>query len=398
MDRERGLARSQRPHASWDPLVRRRLPAAALLLTLALACARQEEEGRAPASRLQANGSLRLSEQERAALGLIVAPAEEGRLPDVALRYGKVQARPGEEAVVVAPVTARIGQPARVQPGDTVASGAVLLEVAPQLGASERISLGVQGAELSGQIEAARRELETLKAEAERARELAKASFLSAEKLQQAETAVATAQSRLTALLRAQGVQAQGQAGAMPVRSPVAGAVVSLTATLGAVVQPGDELARVVKSGPRWVELSVAPEEPPGVSYEVASGTAWLPARLIAKGGFVAGDGARHDRLEVATSEAAVLLPGAVVSVRLAREERVGIVVPESALVPGVGGEIVYVETADGVFAPRIVQVAARLGGKARLASGLLAAERVVVRGAMALRGEAFRQESGDED
>ncbi|MGZ3460299.1 MAG: efflux RND transporter periplasmic adaptor subunit, partial [Archangium sp.] len=251
------------------------LEPSALLVTLLLVaspgCSRENTQAAVPAPRYQSDGSVHLSSKEREALGLAVAPATKGHLPYVALRYGRVQARPGGDAVVVAPVTARVAEPARVQPGATVAAGAVLLEVEPQLAASERISLGVQGEELAGQIESTRRELETLKAEAARAKELAQASFLSTEKLQQAETSVTTTQARLSALLRAQEVQVQGRTHRMAVRAPVAGTVVSLTVPpLGAVVQPGDELARLVTPGPHWVEVLMPPEEPVADSYEVA--------------------------------------------------------------------------------------------------------------------------------
>ncbi|MGZ3460277.1 MAG: hypothetical protein ACXU86_17445, partial [Archangium sp.] len=131
----------------------------------------------------------------------------------------------------------------------------------------------------------------------------------------------------------------------------------------------------------------------------VAAGRDWVPARLVSRGGVVAAeDGARHDRLEVGAAKTVALLPGAVVAVRLARDDREGILLPESALVPGIGGEVVYVEVSPGVFVPRPVQVAARFGGRVRLASGLSGSEQVVVRGAMALRGEAFRVESPEED
>jgi hypothetical protein len=60
------------------------------------------------------------------------------------------------------------------------------------------------------------------------------------------------------------------------------------------------------------------------------------------------------------------------------------------------GGDVVYVEERPGRFAARVVEVAARLGGRVRLATGLGPGERVVVRGAAALRGEALRGSLGD--
>lgn len=118
-----------------------------------------------------------------------------------------------------------------------------------------------------------------------------------------------------------------------------------------------------------------------------------MPARLVARGGIVGVDGTRRDRLEVDTAQAAALLPGSTVSVRVGVGETRGVLVPESALVPGAGADLVFVETSAGVYAPRSVRVAARFCGKARLATGVAAGTRIVTRGAMSLRGESLRSE-----
>jgi len=68
-------------------------------------------------------------------------------------------------------------------------------------------------------------------------------------------------------------------------------------------------------------------------------------------------------------------------------------VVPETALVPGVEGDTVFVETGPNLYAPRAVDVAARLAGRVRIRSGLKPGERVVVQGVMALQGERLRSQ-----
>jgi cobalt-zinc-cadmium efflux system membrane fusion protein len=102
-------------------------------------------------------------------------------------------------------------------------------------------------------------------------------------------------------------------------------------------------------------------------------------------------DGTRHDRLIVDAPQSVALRPGSSVSVQVARRSVRGVVLPESALVPGVESDTVFVETPPGVFAARPVRVAARYGGKVRLVSGLNAGDRVVTQGAMALQGESVR-------
>ncbi len=340
-------------------------------------------------------GAVRLSEQQQRALGLELVVAREGDLPDVSLRFGRVRARLGEDALVVSPVAGRIDRPAPVALGESLVAGATLLEIVPVLGAGERVSLGVQGAEIEGQIESAARELAARQAEAARDRELAKDQIVSAERLQRAETAVATTRARLDALRRARGLQARGEGGAIALRAPVAGTVVALDAPVGAVVRAGDTLARILRPGPRWVDVAVPPDDLVGTRYEVQVASSFVPARLVSRGAVVEEDGARHDRLELGAEHAARVLPGSTVVVRVAVGPAQGVIVPESALVPGVGEDRVWVAAGDGAFSARAVKVAARFGGQARIAAGLRPGERVVARGAMALRGEEMRRVLG---
>jgi hypothetical protein len=66
-------------------------------------------------------------------------------------------------------------------------------------------------------------------------------------------------------------------------------------------------------------------------------------------------------------------------------------VLPESAVVPGVHQDTVYVETSPGVFAARTVRLAARFGHHVRIADGVAPGEQVVTQGVMGLRGETAR-------
>jgi cobalt-zinc-cadmium efflux system membrane fusion protein len=368
-----------------------------LALGLAACVPRGDDEARpVVAARSEAVGTLRLSAAARAALDLRVDPAAEGALPDTALRFGRVQARLGDETVVVAPVTGRVSVAPGVSLGARVEAGQVLLSLAPVLSAAERMSFRVQGAELAGRVEVAARELADRESAAARARALAPDAVVSRARLQEAETAVAVARAQVAAATQARSAATGGAgAGAVPLCAPGAGTLVSLTVTVGTLVPAGATLARIVRAGPRWIDLSVPPDDASGAGYEVAADGRWLAARLLARGGAVEDDGARHDRLEV---EADDLLPGAVVSVRVARGPSEGVVVPEEAVAPGVGGDVVYVEEAAGEFAARPVRVAARFAGRVRLASGVRAGEPVVVRGAAALRSEALRGALGEGD
>ena len=90
-----------------------RLPC--LLAPLVLVCCGERESEReekalkeAVPERVQPDGTIRVSDADKAALGLVVEPAQEGDLPDIALRYGRTAVRPGEDVLVVAPMAGRV--------------------------------------------------------------------------------------------------------------------------------------------------------------------------------------------------------------------------------------------------------------------------------------------------
>lgn len=340
--------------------------------------------------RVRGDGSIQLTDQDRLALGLVVVPATEAELPQSTLRFGRVLSPLSNESQVVAPVTGRIGRPPVVTLGASVRAGAALLEIVPVLDTPDRISVGTQSAEREGQIEAAERELTRAEADAARARALSP-QVVSAARLQEAETVVATARARLEGLRNAQTAAAQAQTRPVPVTAPMAGTVSAITLEVGALVTKGDVLAEIVREGPVWIELSVPPDDPVGERYDVTTPTGPIAARLLTRGRVTDPDGTRHDRLVVDVPQSAALRPGSSVSVQVARGTARGVVLPESALVPGVESDTVFVEASPGVFAARPVRIAARFRGHVRLASGLKPGERVVTQGAMALQGESMR-------
>jgi hypothetical protein len=63
--------------------------------------------------------------------------------------------------------------------------------------------------------------------------------------------------------------------------------------------------------------------------------------------------------VEVAADSVSRLVPGGSVTVRVAAGAVRGIVVPETALVPGIGRDRVYVASGKGAYSPREVTVAA---------------------------------------
>jgi RND family efflux transporter MFP subunit len=354
--------------------------------------AREARARDATPQRLRPDGSIQLTSADRTALGLETMPAVEGDLPESAVRFGRVASSPANEARIVSPVTGRIARPPFVQLGAAVSVDRPILEIVPTLDTPDRIAVGTQSAERAGQIEAAERELAKAEADAARARTLSP-HVVSAAKLQEAETTLATARARLDALRHARTAADRAQTRAVPVTAPIAGTISAINAEVGALVNRGDVLAQVVRNGPLWIDVFVPPDDPDADRYVVNAVSGSIPARLLARGRVIDADGTRHDRLTVEASQAAALRPGSTVAVQVARGHTRGIVLPQSALVPGVERDTVFVETSPGVFAARSVRVGARFGGQVRLASGVTAGDLVVVQGAMGLYGERLRSQ-----
>lgn len=374
-----------------------RVAMAAVLAVICLhGCGRDRDaDEKRPPGRMKGRAVV-IDDRERAALQLAVAPAVEGELPDVRIRYGRVIPRPGDELVVTSPMVGRITQVGHTV-GDRVAASAELVTLAPVLAAAERAALGVQTADLDAQAEQAQHELALREAELARAGELARDGIVSQARLQQAEAAAGNARARLAAARQGREAHAGATGRPIALTASADGTLVAQDAVVGGAVALGQTVARILRAGPRRVDLATSASDPTAGGYEVQVGDAWLPAHLVARGMATSDDGNRHDVLEL--DGAAEVLLGSTVAVRLAAAAVRGVVVPEAAVLPSAGGDVVYVERDHGVFEAHVVRIAARFGGRLRLASGIKPGEPVVVRGASALRGEALRSSlGGDED
>ena len=365
---------------------------------LIASCGVHESNKDAPQpDRTQRDGSFRLTNAEQSVLGIEVQSVRERSLPNAAIRYGRVTAPPGSDTRIVAPVDGTIRRVARARIGDTVPAGTLIVELTPRMTEAEHVALRVQTADYQSQIAGTREDLSLREAEARRARALAKDGLISAAELQETETTFAISRAKLEGLERANQAQDTAQQAPVSVIAPGSGVLAELNASVGAAVASGELIARLVSAGPRWIDVAVAPEEAAGTAYEVQAGDRWVPAELQARGTVVRSDGMRLDRLEVAQRDALALLPGASVAVRVATTAAVGPVVPESAIVPAPGSDLVFLTSSAGLFTPCRISVIARFGGFARV-EGLRSDEQVVVRGAMALRGEQLRTGLGDQD
>lgn len=382
--------------SSMQQLVRSGVVAVSLIALFLPSCSKSEAEQEAAARRAatpiraQRDGSIRLSVSDKAALNLEVAAVKEGTLRAGTLRFGKVQTAAADEVILAAPVSGRISTTSLIA-GRTAAAGMTLASIVPTFDASERVTLGVQGADIDGQIAQLHEEVRTKDAEALRTRQLSRERIVSAMTEEIAAAGAAAAHAKLDALERQRASQRTNSRQVATVRAPITGTLTDVHATEGSIVRQGETLARIVRPGERFIDLPVGASEATGDDYAVLSAGGWLPARLVSRGAAVEADGFRHDRIAVQNPVATSLLPGAIISVRISRGPATGPIIPESALVPASRGDLVYVQRGADTFEARVVHVAARTDAFVRIDSGLAPGEVVVVRGAMGLYGETLR-------
>jgi len=295
-------------------------------------------------------------------------------------------ARPDEDALVSTPITGRL-EASAASLGDTVEVGEILLVIEPLVDAASRASLEAQRRELLGQIEGARAQVEAQQAELNRIAILVRSGLATEAERAQAKAALAAEHARVESLQRATTDLAGATGGRIELRAPAAGVVVMLATEAGSTIGQGTVVARIVRAGPRWIDIAVPPGDPIGSGYHVHGVDGPVAASLLMRGAVIQADGTRRDRLEAAPMAAPSLPPGATVAVEVLHEVQ-GLVVPVAALVRRGGETVVFVETEADRFAPSPVQIAARGGSRAVVSSGLSPGDRVVTLGASSLLGE----------
>lgn len=310
--------------------------------------------------------------------------------------------------------TARLGAPARgrimavrVQPGDRVARGQVLVTMQSAEAGMAQADVSKAEADLASKkaqatyATSARDRAERLLAlkaiprqDYERAiadDELARAS------LAQAEAEVRRARGTATTLDANTAASANGE---IAVRAPRGGVVLARTAIPGTVVEAGAPLVVVTDPTSLWLTIA-APETMAGLftrggrlRFTVpAFPTDTFPARIDAVGAGLDPD-TRTLAVRAVTGDAKGTLKSAMlasVSVTGARSVAAALV-PEDAVQLVAGVPTVFVVEPDGKggarFTKRAVEVGARGGGSVAVVTGVRAGELVVTQGAFAVKAE----------
>jgi len=352
------------------------------LATLLVACHDAPPTQRAPA---RAQGVVTLSGESRDYVrveqaGKPWATVERPLLARVSFDERRV-------AVLGTPVSGRVTAVAVVT-GSVVKPGSALATIH----SADVVAARSQGAQA--------REARMLAAQrAARARLLLQQGAGSEAEVQEAETALATAQTeegRASAVLA--GLGGSGSTSDYVLRSPITGTVVERNIDVGNAVggDQGQPLMTIADLSSVWIVADVYEQDLPYVqSGEAARVTIPILGKRLYTGkvayvGSVVDATTRTARARVELSNPdGALRPGMFAEMVIDAPERASALVPTSALLARRDEVFLFVETGKGRYEQRKVQVGAQTGDHAALLAGVAPGERIVTRGAILLDAEA---------
>jgi len=322
----------------------------------------------------------------KAALTVTTARASQSEWPVKLSANGNIAA--WQEAVVGAEGNGLRLNDVRVNVGDNVKRGQTLATFAPE---TMRAELAQQSASVA-EAEAALAEAE---ANAARARTLQDSGAMSAQQINQYLTAAKTAAARLQAA-KAARESGQLRVGFTQVVAPDDGVISARSATVGAVVAPGQELFRLIrKNRLEWrAEVTAAnlAKVAPGQTVVV---TTPAGAKVSGKVRVVAptvDTASRNAIVYVDLISNAVARAGMFASGEFAVGATPALSLPQQAVVLRDGMTYVYQLAADNKVSQVKVQTGRRNGDRVEIVSGLAGNETVVVQGAAFLaQGDTVR-------
>ena len=337
-------------------------------------------------------------------------PATKRKLVEQLRLPARVAARPGSLAQVTPPVAGRLLLPAgKSMPlvGDKVEAGQVLAVIQPSFS-----EVGARFVEAEGEVVRAKLALEQADLAHKRIAKLVQAEARSGRELQEAEFALKTAQAKYDAALALQATYRQASTSlgsqspgtsqpGIEVRSPIAGTIISQSgAAVGEYITPEKAVFTVLDAGTVFIEAQV-PEAnvkrlgtTKAASYELPGETGqFIPitgdgsGRLVFVG--IQVDAATRTVpliYEVENPENRLRVGQSVnLFVETARAEDT-LAIPSAAIVEEDGRPIAFVQAGGEAFQKRDLTLGIRDGNWVQVLSGLTEGERVVTKGAYAVR------------
>jgi len=265
------------------------------------------------------------------------------------------------------------------EPGDTVRRGQVLVRLDPAIPAA-------QAAQAEAALAEAEAALRMAQADLRRSQELVRTDIASRQTLEQRQSAEQQAEARLLAA-RARRDEAAARVEQTTIEAPEDGVVSRRSVLVGAVVQAGQEMLRLIRDGrleldARVPELDLAGIRP-GQAVRVTHGERVIEGRVRAVAPVVAGE-TRLGIVHVTLPAGSGLLPGMFARAEIAPEDaRPSLVVPQEAVVFRQAGPVAFVlPPGSDRVAERPLVAGVRREGMVEVLSGLAAGERVVIAGA----------------
>lgn len=323
------------------------------------------------------------------------ARVREGALAESVSGPAQVKPAAGGEVVLTAPLDASVAPSPWPHIGLDVGAGGTVFRLFPRVGDRSLPELRAESASLEADVEVARRRVERLT-------ELLRVEATSEAELERARAGLHGLEARLLAarggVVAATAASTSDAASAITVRAPWAGRVAELAVSPGQTVSAGAVLGRIVKVRPLWVVVALRPDDAARVPGTVVGLTLRRPGqtsavdvparelRLVSRSPEVDPKTASVDVIVQVDRSAAELPLGSAVEAEIVLPgEKKGIVVPLGAVLDDSGTSVVYVQLEGESFARREVKVLGRLGNRA-LVEGLVPGERLVTRGAGAVR------------
>ncbi len=350
-----------------------------------------EAEARADRHAAPALGAIKFLMEQQLHTEFAVASATERAIRASMPVFGVLSGRPDADALVRAPLAGQITKSGVSFPrlGDAVEPGQVLALLTPRFDAT--LDVGALARDR------ARAEATLLYAtkERERTERLAKEGLANDRDLEGAKRDEAIARGEVEAAKRSMaGLGSPGSAGALPLTAPFAGVLLSIDTAPAAIAERGAALFRVTDVDRLWVELRVPEAElahaaaASGASFEVEDKTFALDGKALVAIGKAVDPVSRTAPIvfDFDNHEAHIAV-GTALRARLYTEAAtVALAVPFAAVVDDDGQNVVYVQVDGEAFERRAVTVGARDAGFVAVTSGLIAGDRVVVRGAYGLK------------
>jgi len=179
-------------------------------------------------------------------------------------------------------------------------------------------------------------------------------------------------------------------------RAPAGGVVTAREVYEGQTVDPGSALFTITDLSEVWIEGSFYESEARFLSEGLEAEVTLPYDPTVALNGTIdfiypfLDPQTRTVRARfVLDNSFGLLKPGMYANVSLYSELEEGVVIPDNAILDTGERAIVFVDQGEGLFAPREVEVGARAGGEALIASGVEAGENVVVRANFLLDSES---------